>query len=107
MRKFLLASLVFVGFAAGWILPAREARADDVEIPAFVPPTVQISPYGRQIAEDFLMQFPTMFGNRFNDWWGAGSITEGEQRLFGIPRQHGTELEDGRIQAWEIGRAHV
>ncbi|MCL2387925.1 MAG: hypothetical protein FWC89_10320 [Defluviitaleaceae bacterium] len=71
----------------------------------YIPPPAQISDYGRRVAEDFLMQLPMLFedclGDMFNTW-PSFSISEGEQRFFSVPRQHGEEMEDGRFHLdWE------
>lgn len=62
-----------------------------------------ISPYGRQVAEDFLMQLPMMFGDYFNGWYPDGLLTyTGQQMFLAIPRQLGTELTDGQIEiGWD------
>jgi len=67
---------------------------------AFVPPVTEVSAEVQEAIENFLMQFPTIFTN--NSIHYRGRVVEGEQRFFGIPRQYGFELDDGRFNlGWD------
>ena len=68
-----------------------------------VQPAVHISEFGRQVAEDFLMQFPSIFASDFNHMTGGLEFTQvGDRRYFGVPRVYGWELDDGRFSVgWD------
>ena len=54
-----------------------------------------ISHYGRIVAEEFLMQIPTIFANWHDPWFSGWEMEVGEQRFFGVPRLYFHEIGDG------------
>jgi len=96
-------TLTLVDSGGDWRIRSIFRRVDAASTPAVAIPstTAVVSDEVQEAIENFLMQFPMMFANPYNGIFG-GNILEGEQRFFGIPRQYGFELDDGRFNlGWD------
>jgi len=72
------------------------------------PSEPEMSAFGRQVTEDFLMQFPTIFNNHGLSMWGYTllnvPVSFANERVYRtIPIQRGEEIEDGRFRVWDSG----
>jgi len=68
-----------------------------------VPPEPQMTAFGRQVAEDFLMQFPSIFMDSHDISWSRPYEVANTRIYFPFPRQQGRETEDGRFSVWDSG----
>ena len=68
-----------------------------------LPPEPQMTAFGRQVAEDFLMQFPSIFMDSHDIGWSRPYEVANKRIYFPFPRQHGRETEDGRFRVWDGG----
>jgi len=72
------------------------AAAEPQHIPRHEP---QMSEFGRQVAMDFLMQFPTIFmENPRHIAWSRPYEVANTRLYFPIPQQYGREMQDGRFR---------
>jgi len=65
-------------------------------------PEPEMTAFGRQVAEDFLMQFPSIFFTdcRYTSWFSPNDAAN-THIYFPFPRQHGRETDDGRFRVWD------
>ena len=61
----------------------------------------QLTDLGRQVAEDFLMQFPSIFLNNRDIIWQNPHQVANTNMYFNFPRQHGQETDDGLFRVWD------
>jgi len=66
-----------------------------------IPPEPQMTAFGRQIAEDFLMQFPSIFIDSRDISWLRPYEAANKRIYFPFPQQIGRETDDGRFIVWD------
>jgi len=69
------------------------------EYPLF--PEIEMSDLGRQVAKDFLMQFPSIFMYSREMIWSNPHEVANTRLYFPFPQQLGREMDDGRFRVWD------
>jgi len=81
------------------VLYINDSLEELPELPELPEPLM--SAFGRQVAEDFLMQFPSIFMESRDISWSRPYEAANTSIYFPFPRQHGAETEDGRFRVWD------